>query len=474
MTFSQYLHAIRARWFLASFVAIFVIAVTWGASTQWPKSYTATAALLVDVKTADPLGGGPLGAALPPPVLQSYLATQIQIILSERTAMKVVRELKLDQDSKVRALWQTATKGQGVFEVWLVDWLRKQLEVKPSRDSHLITITATGATANFAADLANAFSQASLRTDLEVKSRPARESADFFDERTKASREQLESAQAKLSALQRKYGFTGSDERIDVENARLQELSTQLTLVQTLSVESGSRQREAQRGDPGSIPEVLANPVVQSLKGELTRTEGKLQELATQYGPNHPLYQRTQNEVIELRSRLTSEMANVARSLGSTSRVNQNREAELRVAVEAQRARVLALRRSRDEVGMLQRDVDNAQKQFESLSQRRVQTNMESRSTLSPLSILAPAVEPLRHTSPNLLLNMMIATFAGVLLGVVAAILREGSDRRVRSADDLSTMLEFPMLATIEPSRSSGRSSGGGNAGLLTGPAASG
>ena len=54
----------------------------------------------------------------------------------------------------------------------------------------------------------------------------------FFDARSKAARDQLEQTQNRLSAFQKERGIIANDERFDVENARLNELSQQIVALQ--------------------------------------------------------------------------------------------------------------------------------------------------------------------------------------------------------------------------------------------------
>jgi uncharacterized protein involved in exopolysaccharide biosynthesis len=98
-----------------------------------------------------------------------------------------------------------------------------------------------------AAGIANAFAQAYQRTNLELRVEPARQSAAWFDERMQQLRKDLEAAQTKLNAYQREKGFTAQDERLDLEQARLSELSMQYTAAQAQAVDATSRERQLTR-----------------------------------------------------------------------------------------------------------------------------------------------------------------------------------------------------------------------------------
>ena len=132
--------------------------------------------------------------------------------------------------------------------------------------------------------------------------------------------------------------------------------------VQSALSESRSRSAVAGRGGDMAIPEVVANELIQALTSELGRAEAKLGQVSAQYGANHPVRLQAQAEVQELRNRLATEVARVKSSIRTANTVNLNREKELSAAVDAQKAKVLALRSKRDQIAILQQDLASAQK----------------------------------------------------------------------------------------------------------------
>ncbi|WP_223673088.1 hypothetical protein, partial [Proteus terrae] len=88
------------------------------------------------------------------------------------------------------------------------------------------------------------------------------------------ARENLEAAQRKLSAFQQEKGIIATDERIDVETARLNELSAQLVSLQAVTADAISRR--AQTGL--SSPDAMNSAVIMGLKADLARQEARLKE----------------------------------------------------------------------------------------------------------------------------------------------------------------------------------------------------
>lgn len=455
MNFSQFVAILRARWKLSAALLALIVVGTAAFSLLSPKRYTASASVVVDVKP-DPITGIVLGQMLNP----SIMATQVDIIQSSRVATRVARNLKLNENPLVREQWQDATGGVGDLNDWLARNFLTQLEVRPSRESNVISIGFQAPDPTFAAALANAFVQAYIDTAVELRVDPAKQYSGFFDQRAKDARDALEAASSRLSVFQRDNGIVGSDERLDVETARLSDLSSQLVMMQAISSESRSRQAQAAAGKGDRLSEAMVNPVVTNLKFELNRAEAQLQELTSRLGDKHPQVEQARASVAEMRSRLNTELQRSTSSVGVTASINSSREAQTRSQLEAQRAKVLKLKEQRDAMGVLQRDVENAQRSYDTLVGRLNQTLLESQTQQSNINVLSPATVPLKPSSPKVLLNMALAAFVGTLLAVGLALVRELLDRRVRSTTDLIDTLGVPVLGVLpKPLLARGRQS---------------
>lgn len=444
MTFGQFLSILRARWWVVLLVLGLTVGTTVVVSLLLPKQYSATASVVVDFKP-DPISAIAFGGAASP----TFLATQVDIIRSERVAQRVVRNLRLNENPQVRQQWLDATNGEGSIETWLGTVFQQQMDVQPSRESSVIAISYKAPDPRFAAGLANAFAQAYIDTALELRTNPARQFNEFFDARAREARDTLEKAQARLSNFQKTNGIIASDERLDIENARLNELSSQLTALQAVAAESAFRQAQAQGAQADRLQDVMNNPVVAGLRSEINRNEALLQQLTTRLGDNHPQVREAKANLAELRRRLDAETTKVAGSVGVTSNINQRREAEVRRQLDAQRAKVLQMKTVRDQGMVIMQDVTNAQRAYDAVLQRFTQTNLESQATQSNVNLLTQAQPPIEHSSPNLVLNTALAVFLGGLLALGTALLLELMDRRVRNPEDAVAALGLPVIGVM-------------------------
>ena len=425
-----------------------VAAATAGFTLLQPKSYTASGAVVLDVKSPDPIAG----VVLPGMTVSGYMATQAEVLQSERVILRALRALHAERDPRSRAEWQASTGGQGEFEPWLAERVLRHLDAKPGKESNVIVVGYSAADAKVAADTVNAVIAAFIDTTLELRTDPAKQFNASFDQSTKALREGLEAAQARVSAFQQTKGIFAADEKLDIENARLLELSTQMVQLQAAANESGSRQSQASaKGD--QMPEVLGNEMIMNLSADLARAEARLRELGERYGERHPQVVELQANIKELRSRLNAERARIVGSLSVNNASNQARLESLRVALDAQRSKVLRLKGLREEASVLQRDLDNAQRSYDASFAKRSQSALESQATQTNVSVIKTASPPATPSSPRVKLNLAVGLLLGAVLGLATAVFREHRDWRLRTEADVIDALKQPLLGVLPDRR---------------------
>ena len=501
MSLQLFLSTMRARFGLFALVLATTVLAAITASLVLPKSFKATVSLVVDAKDEQSMRSV-LQPLADPRERMSYMQTQLDIITSERVARKVMQSLKLAEHPQTRADFEkqaggkgsmkgwlggnlvnslkeavlewmenlkraerTRTQadiekhaaGKGAIEDWLVENLLKSLKVETSQ-SNVIHVSYSSTDPRHSAAVANAFARAFIETTLELRVEPTRQAAAWFDEQLKSLRANLEDAQARLTDYHRQKGIVSADERLDVENTRLGELSAQLVKVQDQTLDLNAREQQAREflergGSLDQLPDVLASPLVQRLKTDLAQGEAKLQDMATQYGPNYPQYQRQLSENRSLRERLDAEMRKITVGFANSTRQSLRREAELRRSLAAQSARLLSHKEDRNELTVLTRNVESAQRAYDTAHQRFVVSQVDSRASHANISVLNPAPVPRRPAGPRLALNVALAGIVGTLLGIGIVILTELLDRRVRAREDLVNDWNVPVLGVLNAQR---------------------
>lgn len=446
---------LRQRWQIALGMLLLTTLVGIIVTLLLPKTYTATASVLVDVKDDQTSQPGQ------PVYLQpGYLETQSDIIASRKVATRVVKNMKMADSAAAREAF-AAAGGNGTIEDWLVDRLLLRLNVNRSHSS-VMQIEYSAPEPRFAAAIANAFADAYIDTNLELRVEPARHASQWFDEQLKQLRINLEQAQKRLTQYQQKYGMPSANEQSDVENSRHAALSAQLVQIQADTYEALSKQKQVEefiaRGSPlESLPEVLSNPFIQKLKSDLVAQEAKLFEYQNQYGQNHPHFRQQQADVTELKTKLDTEIHKVLDATRNSLNLRQQREADVRASLSNQKSHVLNLKSEHDELAVLTRDVDSAQQAYDETSKRFRQSNLDSQASKTNVTLLSAAIPPQTPSRPKVALNIFAAVVIGALLGITSAVLLEFFDRRVRSSASAIQELGLPLLGRLGKPRQRSR-----------------
>jgi polysaccharide biosynthesis transport protein len=393
----------RRRVFLVALSAVVLAAA--GASLLMARSYRATVSVLVDAKDEQSLGDALRPLVLPQEHV-SYLQTQVDILTSPRIARQVVEELHLAQTPSALSALGVKRGRDGRVEDRLVEVLRHNFKTETSQ-SNVIQASFTCADPAWAAAIANAFAQAYLDTMLELRVAPTRKAAAWFDEQLKTLRANLEDAQAKLAQA-----------KLDA----LAKLSRH----------------------PERLPQVANNTFIQQLTADVLHGEAKLQELATQYGVNHPVYRRQVSEIQSLRARLQAEMRKLAASAAGAEA-----SASFDGAAIPEQQGAAGARGGQLVDPVLVQTVETAERAYQTAMQRYTVSQVDSRASQTNVAVLNPAVAPLAPYRPNIMLNVALAALTGVVLGGILVVLLEMRDPLVRSAEDLLSLGEVPLLAVL-------------------------
>jgi len=441
MNYRQILLVLRLRWWLilASLAATVAIAgiYLWKAE----PSYVASTSILVDLKT-DPL----LSALAPALGSAGYLATQVEVLKSDRLAARVVRMMGLEKNQQAIERWREITEGKLPLETFYSQFLQRSLKAEASlRGSQILTLSFEASEPEFAASAANAFAKAYLEFSTELRTSPAKESATFFEDRLKVLRTELEAAQGKVAAFQRSRGVVISNERYDQESARLASLETSYAAALAEQAATSSVARNSSEGSA----DVSQNPAVASLRAQLTTAEGRLAEASLTLGASHPMRIQMEAQVKELRDQFSREVRLATGSSASTNRVASAKLGELRALVEAQKRTIVNMRTVRDEGSLLVKELEAAQRAYDTVNQRRSQVDLESKAETASARVLTPAVAPLEPKSPKPPMIWTAAVLAGLILGIGGAVVWEMLDRRVRSVEDLVAAEGVPVLGVL-------------------------
>jgi len=318
-------------------------------------------------------------------------------------------------------------------------------------NSRLIQVLYNSTSPALAAAVSNAVADAYVQTRLNLSRDPARRTAEFLEGQLAGLRKNLEKAQNRLSTYEQEKRIVSGNGNVDVEIAYLNALSSQLVEAQAAVAKAQSRTSNldaaVRSGAPlDTLPDISVNRLVQDLKVALSRKQAQLSELSTTYGEKHPIFLNLATEVDTLEQNLKAEIATIVESQRNQQNVALSREAALRESLDEQRTRLLNMRKSRDDLPALTREVESAQGAYDDALRDAQRFSLLGQTDETNAVVLNRAIVPDRPSSPNVLRNLIAAALLGSILGLLLALALEFADNRVRYTDET-----FPAIAGSPP-----------------------
>lgn len=440
-TLQQIWQMVRAHLLLS--VAIFVVAVVlaYVAIKNLPKTYNATAALIVHSDDTDPLAGRnfPIGQA------NSFFPTQVELINNNVMLQPVVDRLNLQKDDYFTRGFVGDPKALNDI---VVSNLRSALDVQPGAGSQLLYISAMAPDPEKAADIANAVAEEYLRQSNERTNAPAVARVGRYSDQLAQLKQKNDEAQAAVVEFRQKYGMAqlgqGGNQSDGLEEVALADLQQQLLLAQNARRQLEGRDLDS-RAD-GML--VQQTPEEAALRGKLDELEGDLLKARATMGARHPKIQQLEVEIATTRNQIQAD---------ATKRLSAARELEAKYQAElvAARKRLLDRRALQDQGAKLVLEQSLAQEAYAQALRGLDEVQFASEGNYQDVTMVSRAEPPVRASKPNklkLFAAAVAASFALALGGPFAYELL--LNRRVRCRDDLERSFRIVTLAEfgrIEP-----------------------
>lgn len=436
---TQILTVARAYWRHTMIITLSLIVVLAGVLRLLPKTYTATAVLMVNYELNQ------AGKEVPIGEVGSYLATQVEFMKSDRVLLPVIEMLHLTNDPEFTAGFSGTSPSER--RVWVLKNLRENLDITQGRGSQLLYVQAEASNPQKAARIANAIADVYLQEEHRLENEPASQRAREYTAQLAELQGKVTMAQERVTEFRQRSGLSDIDGRNDADARALNELEQQL-----LTAQNARRSAEARGvGDQSVSADVLTSQTVQTLKGELATEEAELAQLSATLGPRHPKLLEVQSRIKATRAALRQEVDVYSGDNATQILSGRQLEQSLQRAVDQQRAKVLAVREQQDEGAKLLLELESAQAVYKRALDGYDQIMFASGGKLTNVSLMSQAVPAVTPAKPKKLKILVLGAVGALLIGLLAPLAYEfWLRRRIRCRDDLELDFGMPVLAVLE------------------------
>ena len=336
----------------------------------------------------------------------------------------------------------------------VVDKLLSRVDVSVVGRSHVLDVQAESVNSVLAANIANSFATNYLAEQRSDKVKSTDRVMQYLTARIAQLRDAVEKSEQAAADYRRANGLYEGMTNANVTTQQLTEINTQLTQAQTEKATADAQVNEAvalQHGvaEGGSVPEVLSSPLIQTLKAQQAQAAQTLAEVSANYGPRYPAVIQARNQVADITRKINIETSRIIEGLRRSARAADARYAALSKNFHTSEVQVGGVNEKAIHLEALERDATVNGNLLEAMLARAKETiGREQIETPDAklVSVAAPAVAP---TYPPKKLIMFLSICGGLMMGSLAALMRESADHTFRRSDEIEQATGLPVIAMV-------------------------
>ncbi len=203
------------------------------------------------------------------------------------------------------------------------------------------------------------------------------------------------------------------------------------------------------------IGEVLDSATVSRLKEQLSVLRGRVAELETKLGPQHPELIGARNEVSDIERQMTAEVNRIAGNLESEVKAKQDQVNSIQARINQANAQLRGNSISNVRLRELERDAETSRVLYEEFIARSKETREQDDLVQADAVVLSSASVPKEPAAPKKKLNLLIGAVLGAAIGAAMAILAEMFDAKISSTEDIERKLGVSAIGSVPLIRSS-------------------
>lgn len=450
-SFHDYLVMFRERiWYLI--VAFFVILLGSVLYTV-TKTKVYTAATKIQLLRDDPSPLQPMTDLEPNKILSTEdFNTQIDILNSITIIKKVKERLKADELVAFMEPYEDKTMA-GVL-VTPIDILGKNRKVLPQRMSLTVMISYTHPDPIIAARIANLFAEEFRDYNQMLNIDSSIRAVQALKERVEQQRDRVSELELQIAEYREQNDAISLNQDENTMLADLLQLR-EIKLSEKNRFDSLSvrwEQIESYREDGKNLwelPFIAKEQRVVSLLDQISQIKIRIASLSKRYREKHPVMIAQLKALEESEAELVTAIDDSAKEVYSAYLEAKNNFELAAQRLEEKETELFKLSKTRIEYNALLRDMAVEQGFLQALTVRMTEESAQVNFKKTNVRLIDEAFPPIRHSSPNTLLNILAGGFGGLFIGAGLVFFVAFFDDRIKSAFDIEEALGLSLIGIV-------------------------
>lgn len=369
---------------------------------------------------------------------------------------------------------------------YIIGEIQNGISVKiPDEGANMIAISFDSENKAIAQSVANTAISVLEQSNLNFRRREFSSLRRFIDGQIEVVKNKLQAIEDTLQFLKTESNIVSLDDESQEILKRITQAEIQYNQVRSnrrakqkrLSIIDGKLSEEKE--DVANVLTGTSSPLIIKLRERLVELEIQYANLKVQdYADDHPKLvaikseiERTKQELITMTLNIlgTENMKGIidpvsqlqmyleeSISLGIEIQTLQTQENQLAGVLRTYNNRLKNLTTNESTLLHLLRDRDFYNKNYVRLLEERENARLREAAEIGNIHVIARAEKPLLPERPKKKLNIIIAIFAGMFLGILIVFLKESLDEAPRSLEEIEDVLQLPVLASIPKVKTTG------------------
>jgi polysaccharide biosynthesis transport protein len=379
---------------------------------------------------------------------EAFLQTQIQVLKSDNLAWRTIEQLHLAENSAFARPDKLAKLEAEERKFQLIASFRDDLSVELVPKTRMLAVGFESPDPQTAAQAATSLVNNYLEYNFRKKYDSTRQASGWMEQQLDELKAKVEQSQQALVDYERQHKIANTNDKQNVLEQMLSDLSRNLTTAESERMEKESLYRQVQ-GDRSRIASLAHDELLQKLEEKSSELQGQYTEIVTQYGPKFPKAMRLQEQINENQSQIEREQNRVMERIRRDYDAAVNRQKLAAAAVVRQKEDVGDLNQLLVQHNILQREFETNQQLYQNLLQRLKNAAVSAGLRSTNIHFVDTALPPTTPVRPRKLLNIAIGLLAGVILGVMGAFAQERLDYSVKTPEEVEALPATTLLAIL-------------------------
>ncbi len=434
-----YVRLLLTHWKMV--VAVALVVTLAGAAWAWtrPKRYRTSAKIVFEASPR--LVKSDVSVGLDWWKMERYVLAQIEVLRTERLALRVVERLGLAPTSDPAAEEAAANRLLGAIDVSRI------------KDTDILIISMTGSDAERISEWLNVYIQEYIAANIDDSLERTRQVYSVIQSKLEPLREQVEQSEERLTKFrERKDSLLFADEDKNVITEQVNTLTTEYAKAKADRIQletkiAALRQLRAEKIAETSFPEVLNDPTIQSLQQQKNAVEVDLNDKLRTYKEGHPVIKELRSRLNGIDARIAAQIKTILTSLEADYEIKKLREQSLYANIQQLKNQSIDLSKQTMEFEKLRRDYDQNKSFLEEMMSRSKEVDISSSADLNNVRVIDPARPPKAPYTPNLRRSISMSLALGLFLGVGMVFLLDYVDQSLRTPEDVERCTGLDVLA---------------------------